>query len=103
MQPSSRRPRTAIVFALATLFAFVGVRDQHVVDQFNTDLRLDLRKPTGLLVPTFKSLNGPAPTPAPADVDHFQCYKVAASVHAPRFVAVPGVTIEDQFGSMTVT
>ncbi len=34
--------------------------------------------------------------------DHFECYKIAVTSGTPKFVAVPGVTLQDQFGSMTV-
>jgi hypothetical protein len=55
-------------------------------------------------VPSVKSLTGPTPVPTPAAfvTDHFQCYKVAVTSGTPKFVAVPGVTLQDQFGSMTV-
>jgi hypothetical protein len=34
--------------------------------------------------------------------DHFQCYKVAVSKNTPKFVPALGVSLGDQFGTMTV-
>jgi hypothetical protein len=58
---------------------FKPVKDQLVVNQFGS-VRLDVTKPTSLLVPTAKSLMGP-PSPLGAFVDHFACYKVEFSRH----------------------
>jgi hypothetical protein len=81
---------------------FVGAANQRIVDQFGSTLRVDAKKPAGLLVPTLKNLSGPPPTPANPAVDHFQCYKVKTTPGTPKFVPVPNVTLEDQFGTMTV-
>jgi cysteine-rich repeat protein len=80
--------------------AFTAVTAQTVVDQFGT-LVLDLKKPVGVLVPSAKSLVGMPPSPATSP-DHFQCYKVKVTANTPKFVAVPGVSVQDQFGSMQV-
>ena len=79
-----------------------------VVDEFNVEPRelfVNPKRQSQLLVPSVKSLAGPTPlaTPAPFVSDHFQCYRVFVTPRTPRFVAVPGVTLQDQFGSMTVT
>jgi hypothetical protein len=81
---------------------FAAVLNQRIVDQFGSTLRVDVKKPAGLLVPTRKSLSGPAPTPTNPAVDHFQCYKVKTTSGMQKFAPVPNVTIEDQFGTMTV-
>jgi hypothetical protein len=78
--------------------------DLTVIDQFNPGgLHLDAKKPTQLLVPTVKSLSGSPPLPPSFETDHFQCYKVAATKGAAKFVPVENVTIQDQFGSLEVT
>jgi hypothetical protein len=74
-----------------------------VVDQFNpAGMRVDAKKASHLLLPAAKSLSATPPTPAAFETDHFECYKVVASKGAPKFVAVPGVTLQDQFGALTV-
>ncbi|TMA80093.1 MAG: hypothetical protein E6J72_09400 [Deltaproteobacteria bacterium] len=74
---------------------------QHFLDQFGS-LILDVRGPLTLQVPSEKSTTGTPPTPAAPGVDHFQCYSVRTPAGAARFLPVSGVTIQDQFGSMTV-
>lgn len=75
-----------------------------VVDQFNVSgLFVDARKQVHLFVPTAKNLSATPPTPAAFVTDHFECYKSTVTSGTPKFVAVPGVTLQDQFGSMTVT
>jgi hypothetical protein len=76
-----------------------------VVDQFNPGgLFVDAKAAQYLFVPSVKSLTGPTPVPTPGTfvTDHFQCYKVAVSKNTPKFVAVTGVSVGDQFGTMTV-
>ena len=74
-----------------------------VTDQFNpVGLFVDAKKQSHLLVPTVKDRLTPPPLPGAFTVDHFQCYKVAASKSAPKFVPVLNVEIEDQFGIMHV-
>jgi len=74
-----------------------------VVDQFNVGgLFVDAKKQFHLLVPTVKNRLTPPPLPGSFIVDHFQCYKVAASKGAPKFVPVLNVEIADQFGTMHV-
>lgn len=69
---------------------------QVVVNQFGT-VELTVARPVFLLVPSAKSLESfPAPLPTPS-VDHFLCYAVR---HART--RVPGVSVVDQFGSLTV-
>jgi hypothetical protein len=75
---------------------------QRVSDQFGT-LILDLKKSLALQVPTAKSATATPPPPSSTALDHFQCYKAKTPKGAAKFVAIPGVTIEDQFGTMTVT
>ena len=73
-----------------------------VIDQFNpAGLFVDAKKPSHLLVPSAKSLSATPPTPALFETDHFECYKVVTTKGAAKFVAVPGVTLEDQFGLFT--
>ena len=73
-----------------------------VTDQFNgTGLFVDVKKPAALLVPTAQSLVSPPPLPAAFVTDHFECYKIRTSAGTQKFVAVPGVTLGDQFGSIT--
>ena len=75
-----------------------------VVDQFNeSGLFVNAKKQAHLLVPTAKNLSATPPTPTAFVTDHFECYKIAVTSGTPKFVAVPGVTLQDQFGSMTVT
>lgn len=75
-----------------------------VTDQFNANgLSVDAKKQTYLLVPTAKNLSATPPTPAAFTTDHFECYKIAVTSGTPKFVALPGVTLDDQFGPMTVT
>jgi hypothetical protein len=75
----------------------------HVIDQFNASgLYVNVKKPSHLLVPTVTNLTATPPLPAPFVVDHYQCYQVTVTPDTPKFVAVPNVTVEDQFGSMTV-
>src|SRR5262249_22055551 len=77
-------------------------RNRTVVNQFGT-AQVAVIGRTGLLVPTAKSIGeSPAAPDSPA-VDAFTCYKVKRSRRAAGFVAVPNVTIADQFGPATVT
>jgi hypothetical protein len=76
----------------------VKVPNQTIVNQFGT-IKLDVVRPDVLLVPTLKSLTAdPGPLANPA-VDHFQCYKVKRTKGAPRFVKIPQVKADDQFGT----
>jgi hypothetical protein len=78
--------------------ASVKVANQTVVNQFGT-INLDVVRPDILLVPTLKSLvSDPGALANPA-VDHFQCYKVKRTKGAPRFVKIPQVKADDQFGT----
>jgi len=71
---------------------FERVRDELVVDQFG-ELVLDLRRPERLLVPSAKSVSGPAIPLDPPLVDHYQCYRVRGDRRR-----VKDVMVEDQFG-----
>ncbi len=74
-----------------------------VTDQFNvTGLFVDAKKQAQLFVPSAKSLSATPPTPVAFTTDHFECYKASVTAKTPKFVAVPGVTLDDQFGAMTV-
>ena len=76
-----------------------------VVDQFNpSGLFVDAKKVSHLLVPSVKSLTGPTPvaTPAAYVTDHFECYKIGITKNTPKFVPQLGVSLGDQFGTMTV-
>ncbi len=88
-------------FKVKPTVKFTPVLGQHLLDQFGT-LTLDVKKPATLQVPSEKSTSATPPTPAVPGVDHFQCYGVRVSSGTAKFVTVPGVTIQDQFGSMTV-
>jgi hypothetical protein len=74
-----------------------------VTDQFNpAGLRVDAKKQSHLLVPTVKDRVTAPPLPGSFIVDHFQCYKVATSKGAQKFVPLLNAEIEDQFGIMHV-
>ena len=80
---------------------FTPALAQHVVDQFGS-LTVDLKKAYSLQVPSAKSLSASPPPPSSPSVDHFQCYGIKVTSNTPKFVPVPGVTVEDQFGTRTV-
>jgi hypothetical protein len=73
------------------------VPGQVVTNQFGTTVVTVLR-PLALMVPSAKSLDGPTPPLDPAGVDHYQCYAVGSAGKA----RVAGLTIVDQFGTMTM-
>jgi len=79
---------------------FVKVRNQEI-DTPLGNLFVDLLKPARLFVPSAKSLISPPPEPVPG-IDHFSCYKVRQSTSSPPFVAIPGVNIQDEFGTLVV-
>jgi microsomal dipeptidase-like Zn-dependent dipeptidase len=81
--------------------AFNMVLGQQVVNQFGTFF-FDVLEPTALLVPTAKNLSGTPDAPAPTAVDHFLCHPVQRPRGAPPFEPIPGVRVEDQFGSRLV-
>lgn len=80
---------------------FTPVTNQRVVDQFGT-LFLDLKKVVTLQVPSAKSHAASPPAPPNPAVDHFQCYGVSTTRNTTKFTPRSGVTIQDQFGTMTV-
>jgi len=80
---------------------YLPVRDVTVTNQFGT-IQVDLKRLARLLVPAAKSLVAPpGPLVNPA-IDHFNCYLVARSKGAPPFANIPGVTVDDQFGPVTL-
>lgn len=81
--------------------SYLPVRDVTVMDQFGV-LRVDLKRMVRLLVPAAKSLVAPPGPLANPGVDHFACYRVQRSQGTPAFQTIPGVTVEDQFGSAVV-
>src|SRR5437667_10336554 len=54
-----------------------------------------------ILFATATSTPTPTPTPTPF-LDHFTCYRVRTPSGTAAFVAVPGVSLVDQFRSSTV-
>jgi hypothetical protein len=75
-----------------------------IVDQFNPGgLFVDAKKQSHLLVPSAKNLVVTPPTPVAFVTDHFECYKIAVTKDTPKFLGIPSITIQDQFGPMTVT
>src|SRR4051794_10484239 len=76
---------------------FVPLLRQNVINQLGT-VKVDLLKPVSLLVPSAKSLVAPPPAPVDPATDHFTCYKIKTTKGAPKFVAVSGVALNDQFG-----
>jgi hypothetical protein len=77
------------------------VVNQVITNQFGS-LTLDVSRPSFLLVPASKSLVGNPPPLTPPTPDHFQCHKVKRSRGAAKFVKIPGVTGQDQFGPYSV-
>jgi cysteine-rich repeat protein len=79
---------------------FGGTVNQRIKNQFGT-LILTVKKPVGIFVPTAKSPTTPPPAPT-TSLDHFECYQAKEASGTAKFVAVPNVTVQDQFGPMTV-
>src|SRR5262249_26050625 len=79
----------------------VHVPSQTVVNQFGT-IVLDVLRPDVFMLPTGKTTALPGPPPLVNPIDHFQCYTVRPSRGQPRFQKIPGVKVEDQFGTTTV-
>ena len=74
-----------------TSVRFERVVEEVVTDQFGS-LVLDLQRPERILVPSAKSVSGPASPLDPPVVDHYQCYKVRGDRRR-----VQDVEVEDQF------
>jgi hypothetical protein len=72
-----------------------------VVNQFGT-IFVDAFRPDRLLVPTTKSLVATPPPLVSPVVDHFECYKSKVTNGTPKFDAVNGLVLEDQFGTRSV-
>jgi hypothetical protein len=71
------------------------VKQVTVDNQFGLQ-SMSLSKPDRMMVPTAKSLTGPA-SPLTAPIDHYKCYKVGGAK-----LNMPGIAISDQFGSIVV-
>lgn len=72
-----------------------------VVNQFGT-IFVDALRADRLLVPTTKSLFATPPLlPSPV-VDHFECYKAKVTKDTPKFDAINGLPLEDQFGTQSI-
>ncbi len=78
------------------------VVNQTIVNQFGTIL-VDVSKPSFVFVPASKGLTSAPPPLTGSTVDHFQCYKVKRSRGAPAFTKISGVTVQDQFGTASIT
>jgi cysteine-rich repeat protein len=87
-------------YAIATE-RFPGRTGLQVVNQLGT-LLLDAVKPERLLVPSLASTGGTPGLPSPPSPDHFACYRVRPTAHAPRFTPVRGVPVDDRFGAHTL-
>jgi hypothetical protein len=93
----------------ATKFCVTQPRSQpalahRVANQFHpaeSPLVVDTIKPDRLLVPAAKSLTPGPDLPGPSEVDHYKCYTVGASRGTPRFTAIPGVLLVNQFTNGT--
>lgn len=95
-------PDHLVGYQIRPALRFPPVANQKVVDQFNPNgLFLDVKRPAALLVPAAKSRTQPPPAPVAPVVDHFTCYKAAITNGTPGFVR-QRVTLEDQFGALTV-
>jgi glucose/arabinose dehydrogenase len=83
---------------------FVKVENVRVLTQCN-DIRIEVRKPVSVLVPTSKSLSAPVPPPDGGlhDVDHFICYRARVERTLPDGTRLPAfprgiqVDVVDQF------
>jgi len=83
-------------FQIKSLVKHVKQTGILVENQIGT-LSLDTVKEDRLLVPSAKSLEGPAVPPVDPPVDHFKCYKAKVSKGTPRFPTGVQVTVADQF------
>jgi uncharacterized repeat protein (TIGR01451 family) len=88
-------PEHLVGYRLEQSPRFTEVADQVVTNQFGAVV-VDLVRPDYLLVPSAKSLIAPPAPLGGATIDHFKCYHVRG-----RFRRA-GITIADQFGSLTV-
>jgi len=88
---TSDRPDLPVVVSVTDMFNSIGLQV----------LPKTTRGP--LLVPAAEDLGGPPAAPMTFATDHFQCYQIKMAPHVPKFVPVPGVTLQDQFQGMTVT
>jgi hypothetical protein len=82
-------------YTLKQTSRFTKVKSVTVDNQFGTST-VTLTKPDRMLVPTAKSVTGPA-VPLDQPIDHYKCYKVSGAK-----TKVPGIAITDQFGSIVV-
>ncbi len=74
---------------------FTKVKQVTVDNQFGVQT-MSLAKPDRMLVPTAKSLTGPA-DPLTRPIDHYKCYKVGGVKKK-----VSGLSVTDQFGTIVV-
>ncbi len=75
--------------------SFQPVRNQRMINQFGT-IFLDVMRPTALLVPAGKSVDGEADPPS-ADANHFTCYAVKRARGSEPFQRENDVAVETQF------
>ncbi|MEO8602010.1 MAG: LamG-like jellyroll fold domain-containing protein [bacterium] len=74
---------------------------QRVVNQFGS-LLVEVLAAEALLVPSAKNLSAPPAAPRAAQVDHFLCHGVQLPRGAAPFAPIPGVQVEDQFGTRLI-
>lgn len=80
--------------------AFTPERNVRMINQFG-EVFVDVMRPTSLLVPTAKSLEGPAGEPG-TGTDHFTCYDVRRTPGSTKFSRLDDVPVETQFESTTL-
>jgi hypothetical protein len=73
---------------------FTRLKDVVITNQCNPALRLEVRKPVSLMVPTNKGLVAPVSPPATIGVDHYLCYAAKSETKLPRGLQVD---VADQF------
>ena len=97
-------PEHLVAYQIKPVEKFLSRKNVLVTDQLHPGgLHVDAKKPAHLLVPSVKAPGGPTPPlPVAFVTDHFQCYTVGVTKGAEKFVPASGVTLEDQFGVMTV-
>ncbi len=79
---------------------FTPERNVRMINQFG-EVFVDVMRPTSLLVPTAKSLDGPAGEPG-TGTDHFTCYDVKRTPGSTKFARLNDVPVETQFESTTL-
>jgi hypothetical protein len=94
-------PEHLLTYKVRSSTAFVPTTNLEVVNQFGT-VHVDVRKPDALMVPAAKSTGAPPPPLVEPGVSHFMCYKARRTRRTPKFVPIPNVAVEDQFGTFSV-